>query len=567
MKIHNPSITGSLIVSGSNVKVDFTTVDNGVSGSLSGSFTGALQSKDITNALTRTTISGSTTSLSSSVAADVAANLVSITNNSSSVASDVAANLVSITTNSSSFASRYTNQINQDLRTTASPTFVNTTVTGTLTAQEIHTEFESASILFTSGSTIFGNSSDDIHNMTGSLNVSGGLFVKDGTLTVTDNVDFNGNLDVDGTTNLDVVDIDGNVTIGNTVVNPASGFADQTGIGLKHSATVPEVNISSDAAGLQVGRTSTGGAGKIAEFRKESNVVFDIDTAGSVSGSFTSTGSFGRIQTIAADIGTTTGTTLDLTDSITQTKAGNLTHTMTAGGSGEAALRLVANNTTGDPFIRFETNATTYAIGIDNSDSDIFKIDNSSDPGGATRIAINSSGNVGIGSSSPTAKLDVNGGAVINGDTIVGRGGNQKGKLTIQSRTGTASRKTNAIVAVPYNDTSESICMIGMDGQAGNNEMHIGSNTGDFMSPTFIDFFTASDVNSQTNKNVRPGEPIKYADKGIGLARLPTSGPLHDIHRRRLSRPLENASGDNGRLSRGRRCVVEALQTSIEEPR
>ena len=193
MKIHNPSITGSLIVSGSNVKVDFTTVDNGVSGSLSGSFTGALQSKDITNALTRTTISGSTTSLSSSVAADVAANLVSITNNSSSVASDVAANLVSITNNSSSFASRYTSQVNQDLRTTASPTFVNTTVTGTLTAQEVHTEFESASILFTSGSTIFGNSSDDIHNMTGSLNVSGAVNLDNGTLTLSDSLDMQDN--------------------------------------------------------------------------------------------------------------------------------------------------------------------------------------------------------------------------------------------------------------------------------------------------------------------------------------------------------------------------------------
>jgi hypothetical protein len=181
------------------------------------------------------------------------------------------------------------------------------TIAGTLTAQEIHTEFTSASILFTSGSTIFGNSSDDVHNMTGSLNISGSLFVKDGTLTVTDNVDFNGDLDVDGTTNLDVVDIDGAVDMASTL------------------------------------------------------------------------------------------------------KAG---------------------------------------------------------------------------------------------DTILGQTGNQKGKLTIQSRTGAATRKTNAIVAVPYNDTSESICMIGMDGQSSNNEMHIGSNTSDFMSPTFIDFFTASDVNSQTNNRV-----------------------------------------------------------------
>ena len=69
--------------------------------------------------------------------------------------------------------------IPQALATNSSPTFAAGTITGdfsvggTLTAQEVHTEFESASILFTSGSTKFGNSGDDIHNMTGSLRVSG----------------------------------------------------------------------------------------------------------------------------------------------------------------------------------------------------------------------------------------------------------------------------------------------------------------------------------------------------------------------------------------------------------
>ena len=129
-----------------------------------------------------------------------------------------------------------TNGVNTDvdsgLQAGDSPTFAGGTITGnftvggTLTAQEVHTEFESASILFTSGSTIFGNSSDDVHNMTGSLNISGSLFVKDGTLTVTDNVDFNGDLDVDGTTNLDVVDIDGAVDMASTLT-----VANQTFIG------------------------------------------------------------------------------------------------------------------------------------------------------------------------------------------------------------------------------------------------------------------------------------------------------------------------------------------------
>ena len=46
-------------------------------------------------------------------------------------------------------------------------------VTGTLTAQEFHTEVTSASIIFTSGSNKFGNSMDDVHNFTGSVNVTG----------------------------------------------------------------------------------------------------------------------------------------------------------------------------------------------------------------------------------------------------------------------------------------------------------------------------------------------------------------------------------------------------------
>ena len=93
----------------------------------------------------------------------------------------------------------------------------NLTVDGTLTAQEIHTQFTSASIIFKSGSTIFGDTSDDTHSVTGSMNISGSLTLNDGTLTVTDNVDFNGDLDVDGTTNLDVVDIDGAVDMASTL--------------------------------------------------------------------------------------------------------------------------------------------------------------------------------------------------------------------------------------------------------------------------------------------------------------------------------------------------------------
>jgi hypothetical protein len=48
-------------------------------------------------------------------------------------------------------------------------------------------------------------------------NVNGDFTISNGTLTASSNVDFNGDLDVDGTTNLDVVDIDGAVDMASTL--------------------------------------------------------------------------------------------------------------------------------------------------------------------------------------------------------------------------------------------------------------------------------------------------------------------------------------------------------------
>jgi hypothetical protein len=51
----------------------------------------------------------------------------------------------------------------------------NLTVTGTVTAQEMRTEFNNASVVFDSGSTKFGDTSDDQHSFTGSLEVEGSI--------------------------------------------------------------------------------------------------------------------------------------------------------------------------------------------------------------------------------------------------------------------------------------------------------------------------------------------------------------------------------------------------------
>jgi len=56
------------------------------------------------------------------------------------------------------------------------------TVLGTLTAQEIKTTFVSSSILFESGSTRFGDTSDDTHHRTGSFNITGSLSLNGTTI-------------------------------------------------------------------------------------------------------------------------------------------------------------------------------------------------------------------------------------------------------------------------------------------------------------------------------------------------------------------------------------------------
>ena len=86
------------------------------------------------------------------------------------------------------------NDVDSGLQAGDSPTFAGGTVTGnltvggTLTAQEIHTEFTSASIMFSSGSTKFGDTIDDTHEVTGSMTMSGSVTVNDGNLIVTDNI-------------------------------------------------------------------------------------------------------------------------------------------------------------------------------------------------------------------------------------------------------------------------------------------------------------------------------------------------------------------------------------------
>ena len=79
-----------------------------------------------------------------------------------------------------------TGDINITGSVTSTGTFTvngNATIDGIVTAQEFHSEFVSASIIFSSGSTKFGDTLDDTHHFTGSLLVTGSLALNSYTVT------------------------------------------------------------------------------------------------------------------------------------------------------------------------------------------------------------------------------------------------------------------------------------------------------------------------------------------------------------------------------------------------
>ncbi len=140
-------------------------------------------------------------------------------------------------------------------------------------------------------------------------------------------------------------------------------------------------------------------------------------------------------------------TTLDTLTRLTMTTTGLIgigsntpSTVLTVASPSAVAEGIDVNNTSvGDPVLRFQLAGTnTFSMGIDNSDADKFKIGTSA-LDTSTRLTIDSSGNVGVGESSPTAPLEV---ACPSGFTNVKAGStvvNQLGCMqTAQEGTSTA---------------------------------------------------------------------------------------------------------------------------------
>ncbi len=135
---------------------------------------GHIEQVSSTNITASSDISSSGDIFGTNLLADSASFSTRVTN----LKSDSGSFSTRITADSSSFSTRITDIVGGDItltHVTSSGDVLfqsDLTVDGKVTAQEFHTEVVSSSIIFSSGSTIFGDTSDDTHRFTGSLKVT-----------------------------------------------------------------------------------------------------------------------------------------------------------------------------------------------------------------------------------------------------------------------------------------------------------------------------------------------------------------------------------------------------------
>jgi len=349
---------------------------------------------DIGSTLT-TAISGSTTAVSSSIATRfdsretdmtlATASIAAITASISQIDSEIDTNSANMTLATASIAA-ITASLGQPVNTDSNVTF-NTissgdiTSTGTITAVEVHTTFISSSITVASGSNNFGDALDDHHSFTGSLSISGS-----GTVT--------GSLTVEGPSTFSTADINGGTIDGITSLT-AGGDLDIGAHDLR-AATITADSLTATRVPF------AGTAGVLSDdadltFATATLSATNLTTTGTiknmalVSGSSVSTGSFGSVVAGGTGVNSFTGNViLDNPGSLTRMTLENDTESnllFTLGGSNKGQLYIDSNGVS----LRSESGEDLRLLTGGNN----------------IRMFISASGNIGIGTDSPTGILTI----------------------------------------------------------------------------------------------------------------------------------------------------------------
>ena len=266
----------------------------------------------------------------------------------------------------------------------------NVTITGTASIAFLNVTYESASVIYSTGSNQFGDASDDTQTLYGSV------VIPTGSLTVTGSTNITGSL---------------NVTSG--ITGSLFGTSSWAINALTASNIFPAITNNTDNKIL----TATGGG----IINGESNLTFDGSVL-TVSGSILTTGAITSSGVISSSAGLFS-TTL-LTGNITASNisassgvTGSLFGTSSWAVSASQALTASFIAPTGNAFVQGGNSFGTTAL-LGTNDSQSLQFETS----GSVRVTISSSGNVGIGTTTPTTTLNVSGTTLLQGGQTTVRG-------------------------------------------------------------------------------------------------------------------------------------------------
>jgi hypothetical protein len=134
----------------------------------------------------------------------------------------------------------------------------------------------------------------------------------------------------------------------------------------------------------------------------------------------------------------------------------------------------------GDSFILYGTQSANWSAGVDQADSNKFRIEPSTTLGGADGLTITTAGNLGIGTTNPVCKLHV-----------AGPGNTTGGNIHMGDNTNGASKWTY-LTGAHYNGATNTtgISMIGSYSDSGQNAVVIGGSIYEANPATVIQFWT-----------------------------------------------------------------------------